>query len=112
MRRSAGAFLALAFLVLPALASAQNGSIRGRVSDSTGVPLAHAAVTMDAQMARTTTNDQGAYELRGVPAGTWTVRARALGYRPGMLRVTVAAGASARGDFILETQPISVAAID
>src|SRR5512140_2070538 len=111
MGRRTGAFVLFA-LLLPSVALAQNGLIRGHVADSSGAPLAHASVTMDEQLARTTTNDRGAYELRGVPAGTWTVRARALGYRPGMLRVTVAAGASARGDFILETQPISVAAID
>jgi len=112
MRRSAGAFVALAFLFLPSLALAQNGVIRGHVADSTGAPVAHAAVTVDGQLARTTTSDQGAYELRGVPAGTWMVRARALGYRPEGLRVTVTAGGVARQDFSLVSQPISVAAID
>ncbi|MGD0483390.1 MAG: TonB-dependent receptor [Gemmatimonadales bacterium] len=112
MRRSAGAFVTLAFLLLPSLALAQNGVIRGHVADSTGAPLAHAAVTVDGQMARTSTNDQGAYELRGVPAGTWTLRARALGYRPGSVRVTVTAGGVARQDISLASQPISVAAID
>lgn len=111
MGRRTGAFVLFA-LLLPSLALAQNGLIRGHVADSSGAPLAHASVTMDAQMARTTTNERGAYELRGIPAGTWMVRARALGYRPGTLRVTVFAGAAARGDFALESQPISVAAID
>jgi iron complex outermembrane receptor protein len=112
MRRSVCAIAALVFLLVPSFVAAQNGVIRGRVADSTGAAVAHAAVIIEGRMLRTTTTDEGAYELRGVPAGTWTVAARALGYRPGSIRVTLAAGATARQDFTLVAQPISVAAID
>jgi iron complex outermembrane receptor protein len=104
--------LVLLALMYPALASAQNGVIRGRVADSTGTPLAHAAVAIEGRLLRATTGDSGSYELRGVPGGTWTLTARALGYRPASARVTVPAGGAARQDFALAAQPISVSAID
>ena len=47
-----------------------------------------------------------------MPGGTWTLTARALGYRPSSVRVTVPAGGAARQDFALGAQPISVSAID
>jgi hypothetical protein len=37
----------LAVLVFPAAASAQNGTIRGRVADSTGAPIGQALVVAD-----------------------------------------------------------------
>ena len=113
MRRLHGTMsLVLLALAYPVLASAQNGIIRGRVADSTGTPLAHAAVAIEGRLLRATTSDSGAYELRGVPGGTWTLTARALGYRPSSVRVTVPAGGAARQDFALGAQPISVSAID
>ncbi|HEU5261804.1 MAG TPA: TonB-dependent receptor, partial [Gemmatimonadales bacterium] len=62
--------------------------------------------------ARATTNDQGDYELRAVPAGTYTVRARLLGYVPQTTRVAVGEGQVARQDFTLGTQPIGLAPVD
>ncbi len=113
MRRLSGTITVLLLSALtPALAAAQNGVIRGRVADSTGTPLAHAAVGIEGRLLRAITGDSGAYELRGVPGGTWTLTARALGYRPASARVTVPAGGAARQDFALAAQPISVAAID
>ncbi len=92
--------------------AAQGGTIRGRVADSTGAPLARATVSIEALGARATTDDQGNYELRDVPAGTHTVRARLLGYVPQMARVSVAEGQPARQDFALHTQPIGLAPVD
>ncbi len=92
--------------------AAQGGTIRGRVADSTGAPLARATVSIEALGARATTDDQGNYELRDVPAGTHTVRARLLGYVPQVVRVSVTEGQPARQDFALHTQPIGLAPVD
>ncbi len=63
----------LSLLSLGRLA-AQGGVIRGHVADSAGAPLARVTVGVDAVGATATTNDKGDYEIRGVPAGTYTTR--------------------------------------
>jgi iron complex outermembrane receptor protein len=101
--------------VLPAFAStlaAQGGTVRGRVADTTGAPLARATVSVDAIGARATTNDQGSYEIRGVSAGTYTVRARLLGYVVQSVQVTVSGVEPTTRDFAMRVQPISLAPID
>ena len=112
MRRIVGSLSAALLVLFPAVASAQTAVLRGHVTDSTGMAVAHAAVTVEGRLVRTTTSDLGAYQLRGVPAGTWTVNVRAIGYHPGSARVVVTAGQEAVQDFTLASQPIVVAAID
>jgi len=58
------------------------------------------------------TDDEGGYVLRGIAAGAWTVRVRALGFRQATLVVTVTEGGQVVRDFTLETVPVSLAAID
>ncbi len=62
--------------------------------------------------ATATTNDKGDYEIRGVPAGTYTVRARLLGYVAQTVRVTVSDQAPTRHDFSLRAQAIGLAPVD
>src|SRR5438046_5497438 len=114
MRRVVGV-IACAVLMLIATSarlSAQGGTVRGRVADTTGAPLARVSVSIEAIGARATTNEQGEYEIRGVPAGTHSVRARLLGYVPQIVRVTVTEAQPARQDFALHTQPIGLAPVD
>src|SRR5512147_2281584 len=92
--------------------AAQGGSVVGRVLDTAGAPLVHAMVTIEAIGARATTDEQGRYELRGVPAGAYSVRARLLGFVPQILRVTVGEGQPTQQDFTLRAQPIGLAPID
>lgn len=92
--------------------AAQGGSVVGRVLDTAGAPLAHAMVTIEAVGARASTDEQGRYELRGVPAGTYSVRARLLGFVPQVLRVTVGEGQATQQDFALRAQPIGLAPVD
>lgn len=102
-------FLLLA-AVLPSTLLAQ-GSIRGRVTDAGGAPLARVLVTTDATGLRATTDDQGQYEIRGVPSGVYMVRARLLGYVPQTSRVSVDQTAVTQ-DFMLAAQPISLSPVD
>jgi len=114
MRRVVGV-IACAVLILIATSgrlAAQGGSVRGRVADTTGAPLARVSVSIEAIGARATTNEKGEYEIRGVPAGTHSVRARLLGYVPQIVRVAVSEAQPARQDFALHTQPIGLAPVD
>ena len=101
----------LSLLSLGRLA-AQGGVIRGHVADSAGAPLARVTLGVDAVGATATTNDKGDYEIRGVPAGTYTVRARLLGYVAQTVRVTVSDQAPTRHDFSLRAQAIGLAPVD
>jgi iron complex outermembrane receptor protein len=91
-------------LVLPNRLTAQAGIIGGRVSDTAGAPLARATINVEAPGARATSNDQGDYEIRGVPVGTHTVRVRLLGYVPQTARVAVREGQTVEQDFSLRTR--------
>jgi iron complex outermembrane receptor protein len=112
-RLSLAVLCAIPLLVaLPNRLGAQGGTIRGRVADAQGAPLARAAVSVDAIGARATTDEQGSYEIRGVPAGTYSVRVRLLGYVPQSVQVAVSATQPTRQDFSLGVQPIALAPVD
>src|SRR5438128_5034516 len=104
------AFLALLLPSSPL--SAQGGTVRGRVTDSTGASLARVVVSIEAIGAHATSDEQGSYEIRGVPAGTHSVRARLLGYVAQVARVTVSEGEPTRLDLVLRAQPIGLAPVD
>jgi len=105
------AFPAL-LLAAPSLALGQTGTIHGRIKDASGAALTAANVTVDGTALRVTTNDQGDYDLRGVPTGVNTVRVRLLGYVPQTAKVTVTAGGTATQDFTLAPQAIALAPAD
>ena len=114
-KRSAFAVCVLLSLLAPATrlaAQGGGGTIRGHVADSAGAALARVAVSVDAIGARTTTDVQGNYEIRGVPTGTYTMRVRLLGYVPQSVQVTVSDVQPTRHDFSMRVQPISLAPID
>jgi len=112
MRRADGLFTALLLALAPTLLAAQGGTIRGRVADAAGAPLARALVSAEGAGLRATSDQQGQYEIRGVPAGSYTVRARLLGYQPQTARVTVGEGATVQQDFALAAQAISLSPVD
>jgi iron complex outermembrane receptor protein len=97
--------LVLSGLALPAALSAQASGVHGRVTDAQGSSLANVVVTVEGPGLRTTTTERGTYEIRGVPAGTWTVRARLVGYVPVSVRVVVPRGALAALDLTMEKTP-------
>ena len=99
-------------LVAAAPLAAQAGILQGTVSDSSGITLPNAAVTVEGTRLRATTGAGGGYEVRGVPAGTFTVRVRLIGYRAASGPVTVAAGDVAHLDFTLRRSTVQLAPID
>jgi TonB-linked SusC/RagA family outer membrane protein len=100
--------LAVAALMSPLVstraAAQQGGAVRGTVTDSvTHAGIPGVQVTITGTNRNAITNDAGAYTIRGVPAGSVTVRAQRIGYAPGERRVTVSASDTTAVDFALHT---------
>jgi iron complex outermembrane recepter protein len=91
---------------------AQTGTLRGTVADSGGSALSSASITIEGTDLRTTSGNQGEYEIRGVPAGRRTVRVRLVGYQAASAALTVAAGEEVRRDFTLARSAVQLAPID
>ncbi len=74
--------LALGLLTgVAATAAAQQGTIAGRVTESgTNRPVADARVIVVGTSLFATTNSEGRYTIRNVPAGTANVRILRVGY--------------------------------
>ena len=108
--RRVGKLLAL-LGILPAVLLAQNGVVRGRITDAAGAPLARAIVSAEGSGLRATSDDQGRYEIRGLSAGAYLLRVRLLGYQPRTARVVVDQAAVTQ-DFTLAEQPISLSPVD
>lgn len=66
----------------------ESASLRGRVTDTTGVPLAGALVEVAATYWRSTSGPDGLFVL-AVPPGSWLVRVRKLGFSPETLTVSI-----------------------
>ncbi len=82
---------------------AQKGSIVGRVTDAkTQTALAGATVVVQGTSRSATTGTDGRYRIADVAPGTYTVRARYIGYAPGSASVKVGADQEATADFTLE----------
>ncbi len=81
---------------------APTGSIVGRVTDAkTQTVLAGATVVVEGTRHSATTGSDGRYRLAGVAPGTYTVRARFIGYAPAAASVTVQADQEATADLAL-----------
>jgi iron complex outermembrane receptor protein len=98
--------IALAFS--PRTTAAQGGTIRGKVADSTGAPIAQAVIVLDPSGLRATTRETGEYVITRVPRGTYTVRVRRLGYLVPTAAVTVAEGEDVRQDFLVNRAAVSL----
>src|SRR5213594_917987 len=108
--RRVGKILALLF-ILPAVLLAQNGVVRGRITDAARAPLARAIVSAEGSGLHATSDDQGRYEIRGLSSGAYLLRVRLLGYQPRTARVVVDQAAVTQ-DFVLSEQPISLSPVD
>ncbi len=102
------AFLALAFLAVPAAAFAQ-GTIEGRVtSGQSGAGLSGARVAIPALNISVGSGAGGVYSIPDVPAGDHEVEVRLIGYAVQTQMVTVASGQTATADFPLDLSAINL----
>ncbi len=85
----------------PGAVAAQDGTISGQVTDAqTLQPLEGAQVFIVGTARGVLTGDGGRYRLR-IPAGTYTVRARMIGYQESEQQVTVVREETVTADFAL-----------
>ena len=75
--------LVFSLTLLPAVAAAQGGTLRGVVRDSADRPLANAEVVATPGPHRARTDSLGRWSMTGVDGGQYRVHARKLGYSPG-----------------------------
>jgi TonB-linked SusC/RagA family outer membrane protein len=102
-------FALLVALALPAAASAQQGTVAGRVTDqATGQPIVGARVGVVGTTLVTQTNAEGRYSLGRIPVGSVTLRVSAIGYGAAQPSVTIAAGEIVAQDVALKLQPFSL----
>jgi iron complex outermembrane receptor protein len=88
--------------------AAQSGRLRGRVIDNAGGGLPGAVVTVEGTSIRTSAVAQGAFDLRGVPAGTHTVRVRLIGFIPVTAQITIPPGGETQRDFALSRSVVQL----
>src|SRR5213079_2400051 len=93
-----------------------DGDVGGSVADSaTGTPLPGGEVRMvrNGNTIATTTDAFGRYVIHNVPAGSYSVEVRYLGYRSEARNVAIGAtDALARADFRLVPLPINLSAVE
>ena len=106
--------VAATLLVLGAVIplAAQSGRLRGRVTDSAGAGLSGAVVIVEGTPLRAVAGAQGAYDLRGIPSGTHTVRVRLIGFLPGSAQISIPAGGETQHVFVLVPSPVQLAPIN
>ena len=102
VRRTLAGVFVLLVAVIPAVGQAQQASVTGRVmAAGTSEPLVDARVTAVGSNSGATTNQEGRYTLRNVPAGVIEVRVIRVGYQEQKKSVTVTAGEPATLDFTM-----------
>jgi hypothetical protein len=89
-RRGTAGLLAIAFLAVPALLSAQGITVVGTVKDEQGLPVPGAEVRVGSKETKVLTDDEGRYRIAGVAAGLQYIGARRIGYLPAadLVRIT------------------------
>ena len=103
MRNWVKVTLAILLLVLPLGLMAADGKIKGKVTDvETGRPLAGANVVIVGTTHGAASGATGVYEIRNLPAGTYSVKVMFMGYKNDEATVTVTAGQPAVLDFQLQ----------
>ena len=89
-------------LLFPAGASAQGGTVSGVVTDASNQqPLGDAQVSVIGTQRGAATDRSGRFTITGVPAGTYQVRARRIGFVASTQTVTIGAGATSNVTFAL-----------
>ena len=108
--RRAAAALAISFLAVPSLLTAQSsGTVRGHVTDAaSGRPLSEAQVSVEGTRVGSITNANGDYTLNAVPAGQRNIIIRRLGYQRVTVAVAVGAGATATADAALRVSAVNL----
>jgi TonB-linked SusC/RagA family outer membrane protein len=108
LRLIAAGIMVLAMLCLPAITMAQ-GSIEGTVTEERNrQPLPGVNVIITDITRGAASDIDGNFRIDNVPAGTYTVEARFLGYRTERVQVTVTSGQTSTVDFRMRESMIEM----
>ncbi len=105
--------VSLLFL-LPALVLAQDGKMRGRVTDKdSGEPLIGASIVIDGTTLGASADINGDYIVLSVPAGTYTAKVSYIGYQTlTVSNLRVSANLTTSQDFRLASTAVEVAGME
>ncbi len=111
--RAIGALLVLCFVAPSrATASVLTPAVVGTVKDSAGRALPNAQVSIVALGRVVSTDENGAFALRGLPAGSYHLTATLVGYRPAHADVKVAeTGPDVRVALVLRESPLRLSSV-
>lgn len=87
---------------------AQNGSIEGKVTDSNGAPVPGANVVILTTTMGAAADNNGRYKIQNVPAGSYQLRASAIGFTTITKSVTVESNKTVSVDFTLAQDLLSM----
>lgn len=102
------AAVCLASAPLRAQEVAPRGTLDGVVTDTSLAPLAGASTWILGTKLEVNTDDNGRFRITGIPAGTYIVVIRKLGYAPFSSTVSVAVGDTTRASFALVPQSVTL----
>ncbi len=100
-----------ACLAAASVAAAQEGGISGTVADTRGNVLGAASIVIEEVGLQTSSGNDGMYSIAGLLPGSYTVRARVIGYRSQAATVTVRFAETATQDFSLAADPLTMEAL-
>ncbi len=103
--------LPIFLLLLSLVGQAQTGVVSGTVKDANGAALVGASIAVGGSTTGTVTDENGAYELTNLEAGTYQIVFSYLGYENYTQAVTVTAGATSTLNAVLLESSVSLAAI-
>src|SRR5439155_642330 len=106
-----GLVAALALLVAASSLAAQatTGKVEGTVTDQQGAPITNAQVSIVGTSFGSLTDNKGYYFFNNVPVGTYTLRARFIGYTPAEVHgVRVLGGYTLTQNFKLSQSAVAV----
>ncbi len=99
----------LLFLGVGRLAAQTSGKVEGRIRDEAGAPIPSAQVTIDGTAFGAVANGQGYYFINNVPAGSYTLTAKFVGYKSFQITgFKVVSGQITAQDFSLTAQPVGL----
>lgn len=104
----------LLLVILPSLAMAQSGKLRGTVTDKeTNDPLIGVNITLEGTSLGAATDINGEYVVLGVPPGVYTVRSSYISYQEQAIsNIRVSAALTTTLDFHLQPSTIEMAALE
>jgi hypothetical protein len=101
----------LAVLPAPAVLGAQTGTVAGRVNAAPGTPRPGASLLVVGTTRGTIADSAGRFLITSVPAGMWTLRARAIGATQTEVPISVRSGETTHVDLTLSGTSTTLGAV-